>query len=378
MNRRSNRRFTFLFVSLGAAAAAFWGCTASKDNTFAPGSGGAGGEAATSSSSTTSGGDGGGSIVFDAGKPDGNELLDDASVCTGADAKASLVPLDMIIVLDKSGSMIGEKWDTATTALKAFFNDPKSDGIGAGLVYFPNDQSDECVYTDYANLDVPVGTLPGNAPALVTSISAHDADGADTPTYPALKGALAAATAYQDAHTDHKVIVVIATDGDPNGCPPSDSASIAGLAKQARNYNGVTTYAIAVPGATLSNLNAIAAAGGTVKAYDVTQDITQFSAKMAEIRSQALACEFPIPDPPMGEQLDPGKVNVNYTAGSSTMTTTLPNVLSEGQCGGKAAWYYDNNTAPTKILLCPTACQQVKSDSGANISVKFGCKTIAM
>jgi uncharacterized protein YegL len=378
MNRRSNSRFTFVFVALGAAAAAFWGCTASSNNTFMPGSGGSGGNTGGAATTSSSSGDGGGSFGIDAGMSDGDDQLDDASVCSGQEAQATLVPLDMIVVLDKSGSMSGEKWDTATTALKAFFNDPNSDGIGAGLVYFPNDQSNECVYTDYANLDVPIGTLPGNAPALVTSIDAHDADGSDTPTYPALKGALAAATAYQDTHSDHKVIVVIATDGDPNGCPPSDSASIAGLAKSARNYNGVQTYAIAVPGATLANLNAIAVAGGTGKAYDVTQDITQFSAKMAEIRANALACEFPIPEPPMGEQLDPGKVNVNYTPGGSTTATTLPNVLGASQCSGKQAWYYDNNTAPTKIELCPAACQKVQADSGAKVSVKFGCKTIAM
>jgi uncharacterized protein YegL len=376
MDPRSISRFAFLFATLGTAAAAFWGCTASSNNTFTSSSGGGGtGGAATSSSSGS--GDGGSSILLDSGKPDGNEQLDDASVCTGKEAQASLIPLDMIVLLDKSGSMLGTSWDTVTVALEHFFNDPASAGIGAGLVYFPNDNSDDCVYSDYANLDVPIGELPANAPALVSSIDSNSPTGG-TPTYGALKGALYAATAYQDAHPDHKVIVLIATDGEPTSCSIQDTTTIANLAKSARNYNGVTTYAIAVPGASLTDLDAIAAAGGTTKAYDVTQDIMQFAAKMAEIRSQALACEFPIPEPPMGEQLDPAKVNVNYTPGGSTTTTTLPNVLSAGQCSGKTAWYYDNNTAPTKIELCPAACQKVQGDSGASISVKFGCKTIAM
>jgi hypothetical protein len=137
-------------------------------------------------------------------------------------------------------------------------------------------------------------------------------------------------------------------------------------------------YAIAVPGSTLSNLNQIAAAGGTGQAFDVTTNISQFAAKMAEIRASALTCEFAIPPPPPNEQLDPAKVNVVYTPGNMTTPKTLPNVLSQAQCGTKSAWYYNDNTTPTKIELCPAACQKVQADSTAHIAVKFGCKTVAM
>jgi Mg-chelatase subunit ChlD len=384
MNPRLSPRFALASLALSAAAA-WWGCDAAPMNTFTSsssstssgnGGGGAGGGTTSSTTSSTSSGEGGG-INLDGGMNDGNEMLDDASVCSGTEAQASLIPLDMIVLLDRSGSMSGTKWDTVTVALEAFFQDPASAGIGAGLVYFPNDMADDCVYSDYANLDVPIGTLPGNASALVTSIDNNGPTGA-TPTYGALKGALFAATSYQDAHPNHKVILVIATDGDPTECSITDSTQIANLASAAYNYNGVQTYAIAVPGSTLSNLDKIAAAGGTTKAYDVTNDIMQFSAKMAEIRSSALSCELAIPPPPMGETLDPAKVNVVYTPGNMTAPKTLPNVLSQAQCGTKSAWYYDNNTTPTKIILCPAACQKVQADSTANISVKFGCKTIAM
>src|SRR5262249_391503 len=127
-----------------------------------------------------------------------------------------------------------------------------------------------------------------------------------------------------------------------------------------------------------TNLNQIAVAGGTMAAYDVTQNISQFSQKMAEIRANALSCEIPIPPPPMNEQLDPAKVNVNYTPGAATTPTTLPNVLTKSACGTKTAWYYDNNANPTKIVLCPSACMAVQADVQASIDVLFGCKTIAM
>ena len=36
------------------------------------------------------------------------------------------------------------------------------------------------------------------------------------------------------------------------------------------------------------------------------------------------------------------------------------------------AWYYDNNTAPTKILLCPTTCTGLANTS--KVQALVGCK----
>lgn len=377
-------RRSLFFAPIVFSLAAWWGCTAtSGDNGFEDNTGGAGGSSTTATSSSSAGGapgtggsgEGGSVIDLDAGN-DVVQPLDDAGVCTGTSAQAELTPLDMIVVLDKSGSMSGTKWNGSTAALEAFVNDSNSAGIGVGLVFFPNDQSDDCNYADYANLDVAIGTLPGNSATLVSAIEAEDANGPDTPTYGALKGALYAATSYQDANPTHKVVVVLATDGDPNGCPDDSTAGIAALAKSARNYNGVQTYVIAVQGSSLANLNPIAAAGGTGQAYDVTSDVSLFAAKMAEIRQNALKCEFPIPPPPDMEELDPNKVNVNYTPGAGGNKTTLPRVDSKAQCGSGSGWYYDDNMAPTKIILCPTSCQTVQADPAANVDVLFGCKQV--
>ncbi len=377
MNFTRFRGAAGISLALAFTATSWWGCTASSESsafTTATGTGGASGSsttAASTSGATT--GAGGDEISIDAG-PDGDTPIDDAGACAATSAQAQTIPLDMIILLDESGSMSGSKWDGATAALKQFIDDPASAGIGVGAVYFPVDGGDDCNYTDYANLNVPIGTLPGNAAALKASIDAEEPQGG-TPTYGALKGALFAATAYQDANKTHKVIVVIATDGDPSSCSDTSSAGIAGLAQKARNYNGVQTYAIAVDGSTIANLNAIAVAGGTVKAYDVTQNISEFSKKMAEIRTSALSCEFIIPPPPMAETLDPAKVNLSYTAGGQGAGKTLPHVGSLAACAGKIGWFYDNNVKPTKVELCPISCKTVQADSKAVVSVLFGCAT---
>lgn len=386
MNRSLPHRVSVPAV-LSLMAAVAWGCTAVESATFSStnsaggagggsvATGGAGGTTTGASTSSTSGI--GGGFNIDAGTG-GTEIIDDGGACTGSSVKASLTPLDMIVLLDRSGSMWGTSWDGVTNALNAFFVDPKSTGISVGLVFFPSDNpNDDCVWTDYANLDVPVGVLPGNAQPLADAIE----DGADggtgmTPTWGGLKGALYAATSYQDKNPTHKVVVVIATDGDPTSCAEEDAQAIADLAKSARNYNGVLTYAIGVTGATMSNLDKIAVSGGTTAAYDVTGNVTKFAQAMADIRANALACELPIPPPPAGQQLDTKKVNVNYTPGGATDPVTLPNVLSEQQCGTKMAWYYDNNQNPKKIKLCPSVCDALQGDSSAAMSVVFGCVII--
>jgi hypothetical protein len=63
--------------------------------------------------------------------------------CAGETTKAELVPLDIYLMLDSSGSMLNEttlisnKWTEVGEALVTFLRAPESAGIGVGLQYFP-------------------------------------------------------------------------------------------------------------------------------------------------------------------------------------------------------------------------------------------------
>ncbi|WP_235880166.1 vWA domain-containing protein [Polyangium aurulentum] len=292
-------------------------------------------------------------------------------------AEARRIPLDVIFLIDRSGSMSGAKWNGTKAALTTFFNDPASAGIGVGMVYFPTQNGDMCVATNYAALDVPIGLLPDNAFALTNAIP-YDALGWGTPMWSGLKGVLMAATAYQDAHPTHKVVVVLATDGNPSSeCPPTAIDAVAEVADSALDYNGVRTYVIGVAGSTIANLDKIAAAGGTTAAYDITKDINQFAAKMEEIRTEALGCDFEIPPPPNGQQLDPNRVNFTYTPKGVGSPKILPRADDLADCNNLPGWYYDSNTSPTKIILCPASCSPVQADTNAKVSVLFGCNSVA-
>jgi Mg-chelatase subunit ChlD len=362
-------RPVFAAFALTCIAAAWWGCAepsveqTTSSTSSGTGEGGAGGT--TVSAST--GGIGGIDV-------DGGPDADDSGACTSTSAEAQRIQLDIIFLIDRSGSMVGEKWAGTTKALTTFFNDPKSANIGAGMSFFPNHKASICVPVDYETLDVAINTLPANSFALTNSIPAEPT-AYGTPTWGALKGALMAATAYQDAHPKHKVVLVLATDGDPNACGAATVDNIASVAKAARNYNGVRTYVIGAAGSIIPNLNKIAEGGGTKAAYDITNDINEFSAKMEEIRSEALGCEFEIPPPPDGKDLDPSDVNFSYQPKGMGASKILLRADDLVDCGGKPGWYYDSNALPTKILLCPASCTTVQADSHAKVSVLFGCKS---
>jgi hypothetical protein len=370
------QRSVFVMLASSCVAAAWWGCSANPPDSQTGGSSGS----PTTTTQTTTGKAGTGGTGGIGGDFDGGAGVGGAPACTSISAVAERVPLDMVFLIDRSESMAGMKWTGTTTALTEFFNDPASIKIGAGLVYFPHDFPNDidkkfCAPETYQVLDVPIDVLPANTFSLTNSFPAEATGYSGTPTYGALKGALQVATAYQDSHPNHKVIVVLATDGEPWGCPETAIDPIAALAKSARNYNGVLTYVIGVSGSIIANLNKIAAAGGTKTAYDITNDITQFSAKMKEIREEALGCQFEIPPPPNGKELDPEEVNFSYTPegmGAPKLLLHADDILA---CKDKPGWYYDNPFTPTKIILCPASCATVQADLKAEVNVLFGCKT---
>ncbi|WP_437308444.1 vWA domain-containing protein [Sorangium sp. So ce388] len=363
-----SHRHLFVLLTLSCIAAAWSGCATASDRPTT------GTSSTSQSSSSGNGGSGGtgGQYASDGGGGGGGG---ETGACTSTSAQAHRIALDIVFLIDQSGSMTGAKWTGTTTALRTFFEDPASGGIGAGMVYFPTQEPEDCDVTHYMVLDVPIDSLPGHGFALTNSMPA-DATGVGTPTYGALKGALMAATAYQDAHPTHKVILVLATDGDPNGCEGQSIDEIANLARNALNYNGVLTYVIGVSGSTIATLDKIAAAGGTTAAYDITRDISEFSAKMAEIRTAELGCDFEIPPPPNGQELDPNIVNFTYTPNGMGTPKLLPRADDLADCNDQPGWYYDSNIAPGKIILCPASCATVQVDSKAKVAALFGCQSV--
>jgi len=93
--------------------------------------------------------------------------------------------------------------------------------------------------------------------------------------------------------------------------------------------------------------------------------------------SEPLACQWQIPEPPMGETLDPDYVNVEFLDQGVGVPETIYHVDSAADCdpllGG---WYYDDNNTPKNIILCPLSCNKVSAaPEGSKINLLFGCET---
>ena len=90
--------------------------------------------------------------------------------------------------------------------------------------------------------------------------------------------------------------------------------------------------------------------------------------------SSPIDCEWGIPDPPEGQQLDPTEVNVKF--GKDGIAETIYNVPSETECDDTlGGWYYDDPTQPTRVIACPSTCDEVSSTENGIVEILFGCQT---
>jgi hypothetical protein len=354
------------------------------------GTNGGGGNGGSAPDRPPGGGAGGGSNAGGAG---GGGPGDKSCTATGAMAKP--LPVDVYVLLDRSGSMLESinggdrmmpmpgvptKWDSMKEALDKFVNSPAAVGLQLGLGFFPLGGERQCNVMAYSMPAVPVAALPGVAMpfgAAVLGATPDQAGGGGTPTLPALQGAIMYAQ-QREAMVGRRVAIALATDGKPNGCS-SSITSVSNVAQAAAGM-GILTFVIGV-GPSLENLNAIAVAGGTKMAY-LVQNATadQLAAAFKEVQSQAskLVCSFSIPAPPMGMTLDPGKVNVRFNTADPANAFDIGQVTNRAACGAQGGWYYDNPTDPKTVNLCEQSCAKVNTSGEGAIQILFGCAGIVI
>lgn len=329
--------------------------------------------------------------------------------CAGDRYDGEPVPLDILLLLDRSGSMDeGGKWGAVTSSVNNFLSSVSGDGVSVGITFFPVPWAtnpglpakcatsaecgaygpclpvlgcngalggkDSCVSVDYTNPTVPFTALPGAASQIQMAMQNESPGGSTTPISPALKGAHDYATVYAQQHLDHQVVVVLATDGEPNNCTDNSVSTAAGYADAANKGNpSVKTFVIGI--GDLATLNAIASSGGTGAAYIVSSGNAGqgFLDAMNEIRGAA-TCKYKIPTPPEGEP-NPDLVNVGITPPGEEQDV-IPRVSGPGACVGQPGWYYDNPSGPTQIFLCPASCDVVEYSENIVVDVVIGCDTI--
>lgn len=348
----------------------------------------------------TSGTGGGGPII--GGGPSDSGVMG----CAVASVKSEFVPANILVVLDRSGSMNCNlppitdsaaceknpvqadatqptKWAVVKKALKdAVAALPGTTSVG--LSYFNTD--DECGANSLPSVGVKL-LVPAQIDALGANLDGAKAQGG-TPIVGAT--ILAYKHLHQQAQVTGNKFVLLITDGAET-CDADKIAQLGAEIPKAMSVN-IRTFVIGAPGSEGARgmLSEMAFMGGTAQSpscqhggldaasgdchFDMTTS-KDFGADLAVALkriSGSLTCSFDLPTSQTGP-LDLTRVNVHYTKGSGT-GLDIPQDKS-GPCqGGAQGWQYSSDN--TKILLCGNICDEVRTDATARIDIVLGCTTV--
>jgi hypothetical protein len=95
------------------------------------------------------------------------------------------------------------------------------------------------------------------------------------------------------------------------------------------------------------------------------------SVAMGVIAGAKVDCSFNVPTPPMGQTIDLASVLVAYTPSTGGGVQIFKQVADATQCAPDS-FYLENKT---RIILCPAACMKVQMDTKAEVNVLFDCES---
>jgi hypothetical protein len=429
-------RFSF---ALGALAASFCGASLAAIGCGAGGqtTGGHGGSAGTGSAATASGGSGGkgdsatsgggqgGSIDFDAGN---DSSLSPDSACAVQSAMATLTkkPVDIIVVIDNSGSMTEEIVGVQTNINQNFATILDASGLDYRVILVARHGSATgaqsiCVEAPLSGIPAggckPPPPKPVNNPPKFfhysTEIASNNSWCKILSTYTTPDEFALAPMGWSQwlRPGAFKTFIEITDDRVVCGAYNDSNTALGGTTAAAkfdtdllaldpaqfgdamnRNYAFYSIVAMAYNNPKTKPYDPVdpiitgkcptAANPGTgyqalsiltnslrFPLCDTTSYDVVFQAIAAGVISGAqVSCDFPIPDPPAGKQIDPSSVVVEYTVGGMGAPTDFVQVADAASCKPNG-FYLDATT----IHLCPETCTLVQADPKAAINVLFAC-----
>ena len=371
------------------------------------------------------GGSGAGSNIDVGGGGEGGALSGDGKNCGGTAVEAAPAQVNVLLVVDRSGSMTGKpagftdsKWNTLKGAFSTALPEV-AELISLGLKLYPTGNSGDFNETGQCNVNpgVELSIAPGqdSATAISSELDKTSSSPAGmTPTAKALGDALTYFTSGDGQALEGTNYVLLATDGGPNcgsdascvfkgdpftegqteaasctlnidnncaplpSCPPGsvctaayqcldDDASVSAIS--ALDAAGIKTIVVGMPGseAYQATLDAMAVAGklpasSTSPRYHKVTDSAGLTATLRDItRTVIRSCEIQLPSVPP----DKSKVNV-FLDGE---------VIPKDDTTG---WKYDLTVEPPVVLLTGDVCAHVEQVGVESISVEFGCQTVIL
>lgn len=290
--------------------------------------------------------------------------------------------LDMFLVVDTYITLplpTGQDgWTNVRKGMTRYLDDSASDacaaGVGVGARYFGTD----CTAMAYATPTTPVAALPQNADAIKQQMPTTPFT--QSPTLPALQGALMYSHARATANPSSKQAVVLVSDGfydfyclGPEaiqsvlsgfGSAPDPSVPIYVLALDLPSLANVPALSTLLnPLTRFDGLDTIAAAGGTgtAKHIDLQADPAGFAKTMRDIQHDAQPCDYAVPD---SVRADPSSMLL-AVPGTTGAPAALHLVANPVACGLSGGYYLGQSANATWATLCPSSCADVKSRCAA-------------
>jgi Stigma-specific protein, Stig1 len=326
-----------------------------------------------------------------------------------SEAEAGVLPADIIVVVDNSGSMADEA-ASVQASMNAFVSTIVASNIDAHVILISANNTEDC------GICVPSPVGSGNCPSdenlpayrhIENSVGSTNALSTIINTFPQWQPSLRA--------TATKTILVISDDNSSMGAIDFTNQIIAlDPAFQGFKFSGIIApYEISEVDCALCEFQGtcntpqcdtccgtdtllgvlctpLPASEGTVyrdlilnsggiEGNLCLQDFQPAFTDLATavIYESEVDCVYNIPDPGEEISIDYDRVNVDYQESASAEPETIIHVPGGlDACGSSGGWYYDDNTPPLQVLLCPTTCSAVTENFDAVIAVKFGCTTI--
>jgi hypothetical protein len=322
----------------------------------------------------------GGAMPATSGPRPGSRDPDEARNCGVTMHALERLPPEMVVVLDRSGSMVenkaagpacltrtcGTRWQEVVSALKATLEKTEA-LVRWGLKLYPDD--DWCAVHD--GLNVPVADK--NAAAILSRIAARPpvAEKTHTPTREGVRKAFAAIKAMT---TPNPKYMLLATDGEPNCMPGADGSNDAVASIQAVGdtaMGGVPVFVVGVataprPGSKPEKahltLTDMAMQGGRPR--EATADARYYSVgtseelvnALSQIAGEIASCTFSLGAPPPV----PNNVAVRLDGTKVPRDTSRTN-----------GWDYGPDMKSIQIF--GEYCKQVQAGNVKSLQAAFGC-----
>ena len=327
---------------------------------------------------------------------------------TSSEANEGLLPADIIMVVDNSGSMSDEA-GFVQTAMNDFVNAITTSGIDAHVVLIAADSSDNngiCVPAPLGSGSCPADEKLPNYRHVPQFVASSNSLQLILDTYPDWKSSLRAAAT--------KTIAVI-TDDDSSLDAATFTSQLTALDATFADfkfsgivapYNLNPIQTIQCSMASPPNCGAVDPCCGVNTSIGIfcaplpadegkvykalisqtmgvlgdlcKQDFLPAFQDMATavINDAKVACVYDIPEPDVGS-IDYDRVNVDYQADANASVEPIYYVPAGlAGCSGNGGWYYDDISAPKQIIFCPATCSHVQLSPTGKVKVKFGCQTL--